>query len=70
MDYNERIDIKRIKDFMREKDLSVNKFCMKCGIGYSTYHKIINNKNTYSSTAIFKIAKVMNIYAQELLNDF
>ena len=69
MDYNEKINIQKIKDYINANNLSINKFCKLCGIGYSTYKKLMNNKNTFSSTAIFKIAKVMNIFAHELLNE-
>lgn len=67
MDYNEKIDISKIKSFISENNLSINKFCILCGISYSTYKKIMTNKNTYSSAALFKIAKVMGVYAHELL---
>lgn len=69
MEYNDYIDIQKIKDFITLKKLSISNFCKKCDINYSTYKAIMNNNQKVRASAIFKIAKIMGVEAHSLLKE-
>ena len=59
------INIEKIQNYIKENNLSKSKFCELCKIGSNTLDRILNNKN-FKITALFKIARQMNIYIKDL----
>ncbi len=55
-----------MEDFRKQKGWSINKFCIECGIGVPVYKKILNQQLNFRLSALFKIAKVMNVYVCNL----
>ncbi|MGN0960988.1 MAG: helix-turn-helix domain-containing protein [Christensenellales bacterium] len=62
----EKINIKLIENFIKENHLTKSKFCKMCKIGLSTLNKILANSENFRIVALFKIAKVLNIYIYQL----
>ena len=50
-----------IESYIKENNLSMNKFCKLCKISPSTYKRIKNNRN-FKLNALFKIAKILNVH--------
>ena len=59
------INTELIKSYMKENNLSKAKFCKICKISPSTFNKIMNNGN-FKLIALFKIARVLNVYVHQL----
>ncbi len=49
-----------IDNYLKENKISKTRFCKLCGISPYTLKKILNNEN-YEISALFKIAKVIEI---------
>lgn len=54
------------KNFMKENNLSVTKFCKLCKIDVSVYYKIMNDKTNFRINVLFKIAKVLKIQVYQM----
>ena len=54
------MNVKLILDFIKSNKLTIREFCKSCHIGTTTFYKIINGKD-FEITALFKIAKRMNM---------
>ncbi|MCH5160210.1 MAG: helix-turn-helix transcriptional regulator [Clostridiales bacterium] len=52
--------------YIEENNLSRTKFCQICKISTTTLKKIMNNDGIFRITALFKIARVLNVYIHEL----
>ena len=50
-----------IEKFIEGKGWSVRKFCAECKITMLTYMKILNQQLDFKSSALYKIAKIMNL---------
>ena len=59
------INVKLIKEYINNNNLSKTKFCKQCKISYSTLMRILNNGDFYI-IALFKIARVMNVKVYNL----
>ena len=57
-----------IEKYLKDNNLSKTKFCKMCKISPSTLNKIMNNDGHFRITALFKIARVMNLYVHQLVN--
>ena len=55
-----------IKQFMKDNNLGVLKFCIECGISTQAYYKIMHQQLKCRISTIFKITKVMNVSMYEL----
>ena len=53
--------------YIKEHNLSKTKFCKLCKIDVSTFNRILTNQN-YRLSALFKIARVINIQVCEMFN--
>lgn len=62
------VKIKLIENFIKEKHLTKSKFCKMCKIDLSTLNKIMADGENFRITALFKIAKVLNIHIYQLFN--
>ena len=57
-----------IENYMKEHNLSKTKFCKICKISPSTFNKIMANDRNFGLIALFKIARVMEIYVHLMFN--
>ena len=55
-----------IKQFMKENNWGVLKFCVECGISTQAYYKIMHQQLKCRISTIFKIANVMSVAMNEL----
>lgn len=60
------ININLIKTYIYKNALTYSEFCRRCNINYSTLTKILSNDYRFKVTALFKIARVMNIQIKEI----
>jgi len=58
------VNVELIKNYLKENKITKD-FCNKSGISISVLYKILNGKN-FVITAIFRIAKTMNVRVCEL----
>lgn len=56
-----------ITDYLTANHLTKKEFCRQCKISTSTLYKIMHGKNFYLS-ALFRIARIMNMQAYQLFN--
>ena len=56
-----------IFEFMWENKLTIKKFCSLCKIGTNVYYKIMRGDANFNISALFKIAKVLNIHICKLV---
>lgn len=56
-----KIKTKILENFMKDNQLSKTQFCKLCKISPSTFQKIMTNNFHFKISALFKIAKVINI---------
>ena len=54
-----------IDNYLIENKISKTRFCKLCGISPYTLKKILNNEN-YEISALFKIAKVIEIQVYQM----
>ena len=59
-------NIKLIEDYIQNNKLSKKEFCKQCGIGEPILRKILKNQQNFRLSALFKIARELNINVQEL----
>ena len=59
------VNTKLIEEYIKSNNLTKTKFCKQCKISYSTLMRILNNGDFYI-TALFNIAKVMNVKVHSL----
>ena len=50
-----------IKNYIKENNLSKSKFCKLSRISLKTLHKIFNQQTNLRATAVFRVARTMNI---------
>jgi transcriptional regulator with XRE-family HTH domain len=50
-----------IEQFREEKGWSIRTFCKECEISILTYIKILNQQLDFKSSALYKIARLMNL---------
>ena len=53
--------------FMNENNISKSKFCKMCKISYSTFLKILESKSNFRISALFKIARVLNLQVYQIV---
>lgn len=54
-----------IDNYLKDNKISKTRFCKLCGISPYTLKKILNNEN-YEISALFKIAKVIEIQVYQM----
>ena len=59
-------NIKLIEDYIKNNKLSKKEFCKLCGIGKPILRKILKNQQNLRLSALFKIARALNINVHEL----
>ena len=57
-----------IGSYMKEHNLSKNKFCKMCNVNIQTLNKILNNDFRFRVNALFKIARVLKIEVYQMFN--
>ena len=55
------IDVEKIRTYMWKNKLTIKDFCNKCNFSYSVYKKITSGSCDFYSSALVKLAKVMNV---------
>lgn len=55
-----------IENYLKDNDLSKNKFCKNYNFSISTLNNILKNNLHINIKAIFKLAKIINIKVSEL----
>lgn len=61
------INVHRISKFIKYNKLTKIEFCKMCGIHISTLNKILQDRPKIRITALFKIARVMDLHICNLL---
>ena len=59
-------NIKLIEDYIQNNKLSKKEFCKQCCIGEPILRKILKNQQNFRLSALFKIARELNINVHEL----
>lgn len=68
-DMKNLINVKVFENYMKENNLNKTQFCKLCGIGLSTFNKLITNNYKHLSTMVLcKIANATNITPNQMLN--
>ena len=62
------INIKRIEHFIKKQNLSKTQFCKLCKISPSTFRKVMSNNHKFRISALFKIARTMNMEISEIFD--
>ena len=57
-----------IENYMKEHNLSKNKFCKMCNVNIQTLNKILKNDFRFRVNALFKIARVLKIEVYQMFN--
>ena len=57
------------ENYIKEHNLSKNKFCKLCKISHSVFKKIMNNQGNFHIIALFKIARVIGIEVYQMYED-
>lgn len=60
------INISVIENYLKDTNLSKNKFCKNYKFSISTLNNILKNNLNINIKAIFKLAKIINIKVSEL----
>lgn len=60
--------IELIKNYIKENNLTVNKFCKICNVKKHVYYKILHNKLNFDANNIFRIARILEIQVHEIFN--
>lgn len=60
------INVKLIKKYIKENNLTIKKFCKKCEISYYTYLKMMKNTLT-KFRPVYNVAVVMRVSMNDLL---
>ena len=63
-----KIKSELIENFIKDNNLSKNKFCKMCKISQSTLDKIMTNSENFRIIALFKIARVLKIQVYQMFN--
>lgn len=58
-----------IKKYIKEKGITVKKFCEKCEISVYNYNKLMNNNLKVRISVLYKICKTTKIKAKTLLDN-
>lgn len=58
-----------IENYIKQHDLSKNKFCKLCKISPSVLKKIMKTQRNFYIIALFKIAKIINLEVYQLFED-
>ncbi|MBQ8308494.1 MAG: helix-turn-helix transcriptional regulator [Clostridia bacterium] len=64
----DKIKTEMLEKFIRENKLSKNQFCKMCKISHVTLQKIMTNKSNFRISAIFRIARAMQIEVWEMFD--
>ena len=59
------INIQLIEKYIKDKKLSMSRFCKKCNIKIDTFYKIMLNKNVMINS-LYKVANGMEIKFNEM----
>lgn len=57
------------ESYMKEHNLSKNKFCKLCRISPSVLKKIMNNQDNFYVIALFRIARVIQMEVYQMFED-
>ena len=61
-----QIKIEIIRDYLFFNKMTKKEFCNKCGIGISVLNKILARKCNFRVSAVFKIARFLNMQIYQL----
>ena len=61
-----KFNLKLIKNYIKENQLTKTEFCKRCKIHISVLNKIFVNQTNFRYIALFKIAKELNIHIAKL----
>ena len=61
-----KINLKKIKDFMKANGYNVNAFAEHCAISSTTMRKILSDNDNLRLEILIKVAKGMEIHVGEL----
>ena len=64
-----KIKTSLIQKYIKENNLTKQQFCKKCNISTSVLNKILNEQYNIHISALFKIAKVINIQVFEFFEN-
>lgn len=54
------INTQLIEKYIKDNNLSITAFCIKCGIGISTFYKMMLNHNVMISS-LYKVSKIIGV---------
>ena len=63
---NEEFNVKGVMRFIKDNNLSIDKFCKLAKISKSPFYKFIKNDFSISMVSLFKIAKASKLQAHEI----
>lgn len=61
------LNAKVIRDYIKEHNLTIKKFCEKCNITYYNYRQIIKNDTAILSHVLFNIIDTINVPLDAIL---
>ncbi len=64
-----KINTRKILDFIKENNLSKTALCKKSNICYSTFQKLLEGKENISVIAVYKLARYMNVNLCDLFTE-
>ena len=62
------IKIKKIEDFMKERNLTESEFAKMCKIEVGDLHKVLDDFSCYEPIWILRIARAMGLRFEDLIN--
>lgn len=62
----EIIDVQKIKNYIKEHNLSKASFCKKCGISPQSLNKVIRGSVNVDIKLLFKIAWAMDLHVKDM----
>ena len=64
-----KFNLKLIKNYINENQLTKTEFCKRCKIHISVLNKIFVNQTNFRYIALFKISKELNIHIAKLFQN-
>lgn len=65
---NLTFNINVIKNYLKENNLTIKKFCKICNIKYYNYRQMIKNDFNIYSNVLYKVCRTINIKLADLIN--
>ncbi len=61
-----KINTKRIFEYLKKSNMSKSVFCKKCGISYSTFQNLMAGGEHVRILAVYKIARFLKVQLCEM----